>query len=53
MIPTKVCTRFWFAPSLFRISASSHAPMTIAWLGLLDSIAALFNLWPGLSFFLC
>jgi hypothetical protein len=45
--------RFWFAPSLFWISASSHALMTITWLGLVASIAALFNLWPRLSFFAC
>src|SRR5579871_6254564 len=45
-------SRFWFAPSLFWISSSDAALMTVTWLGLLASIAAFFNLWPRLSFFL-
>src|SRR5271170_5424369 len=36
--------RFWFAPSLFWISAGSPMLMAVTWLGLIASIAALFNL---------
>ena len=46
-------SRFWAAPSLFWISSSSHFVMAITWLGLTASIAAFFNLWPRLSFFVC
>ena len=45
--------RFWYAPTLFWISASSHAVMAIVWLGLIASVTAFFNLWPRLSFFIC
>ena len=45
--------RFWYAPSLFWISASSAMLMAVTWIGLLAAIAAFFNLWPRLSFFIC
>jgi hypothetical protein len=45
--------RFWYAPSLFWISATSTMLMAVTWIGLLASIAAFFNLWPRLSFFVC
>ena len=45
--------RYWFAPSLFWYSASSHALMAVTWIGLIASIAAFLNLWPRLSFFIC
>jgi len=45
--------RFWFAPSLFWISASSHALIAITWLGMLAAVCAFFNLWPRLSLFIC
>ena len=45
--------RFWFAPTLFWISSSSHAITLITWLGIGASITALCNLWPRLSFSLC
>jgi hypothetical protein len=45
--------RFWYAPTLYWISSSNAAIMAICWIGLLASIAALFNAWPRLSFFLC
>ncbi len=45
--------RFWFAPSLFWLSASSHMLMAITWLGLFAAICALFNLWPRLSLLVC
>jgi Lipase maturation factor len=46
-------SRYWFAPSLFWISASSRAMMTVTWIGLIASVAAFFNLWPRFSFFVC
>ena len=45
--------RFWFAPSLYWISSSNAALITVTWIGLIASIVALFNLWPRLSFFIC
>jgi len=45
--------RYWYAPSLFWISASSQALMTATWIGLAASIVAFFNLWPRLCFFIC
>jgi lipase maturation factor 1 len=45
--------RLWFAPSLFWISANSPLLMAVMWLGLIASVAALFNLWPRVSFFVC
>ncbi len=45
--------RYWYAPSLYWISASSTALMAITWMGLLASVAAFCNLWPRLSFFVC
>jgi lipase maturation factor 1 len=45
--------RFWYAPSLYWISASSAALMTVTWIGLLASVVAFLNLWPRLSFFVC
>jgi lipase maturation factor 1 len=45
--------RYWYAPSLYWISASSTALMTVTWIGLLASVAAFLNLWPRLSFFVC
>jgi len=45
--------RFWYAPSLFWISSGSGWLMAVTWIGLAASIAAFFNLWPRLSFFLC
>ena len=46
-------TRFWYAPTLFWVSSSSHALMLVAWLGLVASIVAFLNLWPRFSFFIC
>jgi lipase maturation factor 1 len=45
--------KFWFAPTLFWISSSSHALMVVTWIGLAASVAAFLNLWPRLSFFIC
>jgi len=46
-------TRFWFAPTLYWISSTSHALMIITWIGLVASVIAFLNLWPRLSFFAC
>jgi len=46
-------TRFWYAPSLYWISASDAALMTFCWIGLAASIAAFVNAWPRFSFFVC
>jgi hypothetical protein len=45
--------RFWYAPTLFWLSSGSHMMMAVVWLGLAASLAALCNLWPRLSFFVC
>jgi len=45
--------RFWYAPTLFWFSSTSFAMMAIVVVGLIASAAALFNLWPRLSFFVC
>ncbi len=45
--------RYWYAPSLFWISASSTALMTVTWIGLIASVTAFVNFWPRLSLFIC
>ena len=45
--------RYWYAPSLYWISASSSMLMAVTWIGLLASVFAFLNLWPRLSFFVC
>jgi len=45
--------KFWFAPTLFWISSTSHALILVTWIGLLVSLAAFLNLWPRLTFFIC
>jgi len=45
--------RFWYAPTLFWLSSGSQMMIAVTWLGLIASIAALCNLWPRLSFFVC
>ena len=45
--------RYWFAPSLFWLSASSHMLMATMIVGLIASLIAFFNLWPRLSFLIC
>ena len=46
-------TRFWLAPTLFWFSSSDRALMVVCWLGLIASIAIVFNLWPRVSLLLC
>jgi hypothetical protein len=45
--------RYWYAPSLYWISASSTMMMAVTWIGLVASVIALLNVWPRLSFFVC
>ena len=45
--------RYWYAPTLYWISAGNHALMAVTWIGLIASIAAFLNAWPRLSFFIC
>ncbi|HEX4005207.1 MAG TPA: lipase maturation factor family protein [Acidobacteriaceae bacterium] len=45
--------RFWYAPTLFWFSSSSHMLLAVSCIGLIASILAFFNLWPRLSFFVC
>jgi lipase maturation factor 1 len=45
--------RYWYAPTLFWLSAGEHGMMVVTWLGLIASVAAFCNLWPRLSFFVC
>jgi len=45
--------RYWFAPTLVWLSSSNVMLMALCWIGLAASVAALFNVWPRLSFFVC
>ena len=45
--------RYWFAPSLYWVSSSNAALMAVTWIGAAAAVAAFFNLWPRLSFFVC
>jgi hypothetical protein len=45
--------RFWFAPTLLWFGAGNHALILITWLGLLASVAVVFNLWPRGSLAVC
>ena len=43
----------WYAPTVLWLGSSDLALMIVCWLGILASVAAVFNLWPRLSLFLC
>jgi hypothetical protein len=45
--------RYWQAPSLFWVSSSSTAMMTVTWIGIAASVLALCNVWPRASLFAC
>ncbi len=45
--------RFWFAPTLLWFGAGNHALMLITWVGMMASVAVIFNLWPRLSLTIC
>jgi hypothetical protein len=44
---------YWYAPTVFWLSSGSRMMMAVIWLGLAASVAALINVWPRLSFFVC
>src|SRR5580693_8600393 len=46
-------TRFWYAPSLFWISAGSPMLMATMIVGLAASVAAVLNVWPRLCLLIC
>ncbi|HEX3118719.1 MAG TPA: lipase maturation factor family protein [Candidatus Acidoferrum sp.] len=45
--------RFWYAPTVFWFSASSHMLMAVCWIGLAASLLVIFNLFPRVSLFVC
>jgi len=45
--------RFWYAPTLFWLSSSSHMLTAVCWIGIAASIAVVFNVWPRGGLFLC
>ena len=45
--------RYWYAPTIFWLSAGRPMMMAVIWLGMAASVAALFNVWPRLSFLVC
>ena len=44
---------FWIAPTLFWLSSENGMLMLVCWLGLLASLAVVFNLWPRASLLIC
>jgi hypothetical protein len=45
--------RFWFAPTLFWISSSSHALMAVCIAGMIASLVLVFNVWPRAMLVIC
>jgi lipase maturation factor 1 len=45
--------RFWYAPTLFWISSSSHMLMAVCWIGIAASVLVVFNVWPRGGLFVC
>lgn len=43
----------WYAPTVLWMGSSDPALLIVCWLGVLASVAAVFNLWPRLSLFIC
>ncbi|MCU1219326.1 MAG: hypothetical protein JWN42_523 [Candidatus Angelobacter sp.] len=48
-----VVQRFWFAPTLLWLGAGNHALMSITLVGLIASVAVIFNIWPRGSLAIC
>ena len=44
---------FWIAPTLFWLSQENGMLMLVCWLGLLASVAVVFNIWPRASLLIC
>jgi lipase maturation factor 1 len=38
--------RYWYAPTLLWLNASSHMLRALCWTGLIGSLAVTFNIWP-------
>src|SRR5215472_10397018 len=45
--------RFRWVPTLFWFGSSNHALMLVCWLGLIASLAVVFNLWPRAMLAVC
>jgi lipase maturation factor 1 len=45
--------RFWYAPTVFWLSTSSHMLMAVCWIGLAASVLVVFNIFPRVSLFVC
>ncbi|MGO9640362.1 MAG: lipase maturation factor family protein [Candidatus Acidiferrales bacterium] len=45
--------RFWYAPSLFWVSSGDRALSIVCWIGLIASLALIFNFWPRASILVC
>jgi hypothetical protein len=46
-------SRFWYAPTVFWFSTSSHMLMAVCWLGLAASVLVVLNIFPRTSLFVC
>jgi lipase maturation factor 1 len=45
--------RFWYAPTVFWVSTSSHMLMAVCWIGIAASILVVLNAWPRGALFVC
>lgn len=45
--------RFWYAPSIFWISSSSHTLVVVCWVGMFASLLLTLNLWPRGMLVIC
>ena len=45
--------RLWEFPTVFWLGSSDHALMLVCWLGMIASVAVIFNLWPRISLAVC
>jgi lipase maturation factor 1 len=45
--------RFWYVPSLLWLSSSDSMLMALCWIGLIGSVALVFNIWPRAMLIVC
>jgi hypothetical protein len=45
--------RFWYAPTLLRISSSNHMLMALMWAGLIAAVLLAANVWPRAMLLVC
>ena len=45
--------RFWYAPTLLWFNSSSHALLTLCWVGMIAALLLILNLWPRAMLFIC